>query len=158
MKRVKIDTQLNLDKTLFMKNGWVSDSPFTLKGKKHPDTPAMYVYLCREINMLNDLNSELGTRKRAAWGAFKSIEDVVKRTKNIRLRAHLFNTTVLNVLTYASETWAFRKQDENTISVVERRIKRVMLGITRFTQLKKGIRSSYVTDQKRCRICQGKQS
>ncbi|KAE9417159.1 hypothetical protein Angca_009680, partial [Angiostrongylus cantonensis] len=42
---------------------------------------------------------------RAAWGAFKSIEDVVKRTKNIRLRAHLFDQTVLPTLTYASKTW-----------------------------------------------------
>ncbi|KAK6733259.1 hypothetical protein RB195_017171 [Necator americanus] len=37
-------------------------------------------------------------------GAFKSIEDVLKRSKNIRLRAHLFNATVLPALTYASET------------------------------------------------------
>ncbi|KAE9412762.1 hypothetical protein Angca_007073, partial [Angiostrongylus cantonensis] len=43
--------------------------------------------------------------KRAAWGAFKIIEDVVKRTKNTRLRANLFDVTVLPALTYASETW-----------------------------------------------------
>ncbi|KAK6755049.1 hypothetical protein RB195_013802 [Necator americanus] len=43
----------------------------------------------RKINMMNDLTSELGRNKRTAWGAFKSIEDVVKRTRNIRLRAHL---------------------------------------------------------------------
>ncbi|EPB73332.1 hypothetical protein ANCCEY_07578 [Ancylostoma ceylanicum] len=43
--------------------------------------------------MMNDLAPELGRRKRAAWGAYKSIEDVVKKTNNIKLRAHLFNTT-----------------------------------------------------------------
>ncbi|KAK6737682.1 hypothetical protein RB195_020032 [Necator americanus] len=63
--------------------------------------------------MMNDLIPELGRRRRAAWGAYKSIEDVVKKTRNTRLRAHLFNTTVLPALTYASETWAFRKQEEN---------------------------------------------
>ncbi|EPB72616.1 hypothetical protein ANCCEY_08261 [Ancylostoma ceylanicum] len=42
---------------------------------------------------MNDLAPELGRRKRAAWGAYKSIEDVVKKTNNTRLRAHLFNTT-----------------------------------------------------------------
>ncbi|EYC05152.1 hypothetical protein Y032_0083g1615 [Ancylostoma ceylanicum] len=47
--------------------------------------------------------------------------------KNTRLLAHLFNKTVLPALTYASETWALRRQDENAISVVERSIKRVML-------------------------------
>ncbi|KAK6765214.1 hypothetical protein RB195_025234 [Necator americanus] len=68
--------------------------------------------------MMNDLTSEPGRRKRAAWGAFKSIEDVVKKTKNIRLRAHIFYTIVL-----------------------ERGVERVMLGATRFTRVNEGIRS-----------------
>ncbi|VDO67702.1 unnamed protein product [Heligmosomoides polygyrus] len=48
-----------------------------------------YVYLGREVNMANDLAPELSRRKRAAWGAFKSVEEVVRKTKNVRLRAHL---------------------------------------------------------------------
>ncbi|KAK6729314.1 hypothetical protein RB195_006393 [Necator americanus] len=67
--------------------------------------------------MMNDLTPELDRRRRAAWGAYRSIEDVVKKTRNTRLRAHLFNTTVLPALTYASETWAFRKQEENAVNV-----------------------------------------
>ncbi|KAE9414573.1 hypothetical protein Angca_009261, partial [Angiostrongylus cantonensis] len=66
---------------------------------------------------------------RAAWTAFESIEDVVKRTKNTRLRAHLFDSTVLPALTYASETWSLPAA-------------RTMLGVSRFTQAKDGIRSS----------------
>ncbi|KAE9419685.1 hypothetical protein Angca_005017, partial [Angiostrongylus cantonensis] len=79
---------------------------------------------------------------RAAWGAFKSIEDVVKRTKNTRLRAHLFDSTVLPTLTYASETWSLRKQDERSLSVIQRAVERTMLGVSRFTQVRDGIRSS----------------
>ncbi|KAE9415872.1 hypothetical protein Angca_006950, partial [Angiostrongylus cantonensis] len=78
----------------------------------------------------------------AAWRAFESIGDVVKRTKNTRLRAHLFNSTVLPVLTYASETWSLRKQDERSVSVIERAVERTMLGVSRFTQVKDGSRSS----------------
>ncbi|KAE9418824.1 hypothetical protein Angca_008974, partial [Angiostrongylus cantonensis] len=78
---------------------------------------------------------------RAAWGAFKSIEDVVKRTKNTRLRAHLFDSTVLPALTYASETWSLRKQDERSLSVIERAVERTMLGVSRFTQVRDVIRS-----------------
>ncbi|KAE9414694.1 hypothetical protein Angca_006643, partial [Angiostrongylus cantonensis] len=62
---------------------------------------------------------------RAAWGALKSIEDVVRRTKNTRLRAHLFDSTVIPALTYALESWSLRKQ-----------------GVSRFTQVRDGIRSS----------------
>ncbi|KAE9415637.1 hypothetical protein Angca_007753, partial [Angiostrongylus cantonensis] len=65
---------------------------------------------------------------RAAWRAFKSIEDVVKRTKNTKLRAHLFGSTVLPALTYASETWSL--------------LVRTMLGVSRFTQARGGIQSS----------------
>ncbi|KAK6755981.1 hypothetical protein RB195_014398 [Necator americanus] len=72
-----------------------------------------------------------------------------KRIRNTRLRAHLCNTTVLPVLTYASETWAFCKQEESAISVIEREIEMVMLGVTRFTQVKERFEvHSYVTDRR----------
>ncbi|EYC38674.1 hypothetical protein Y032_0702g1657 [Ancylostoma ceylanicum] len=146
----KIGLQLNLTKTMFMRNGWVPDAPFSLNGTTISECSS-YVYLGREVNMMNDLAPELGRRKRAAWGAYKSIEDVVKKTKNIRLRAHLFNTTVLPALTYASETWALRKQDENAVSVIERSIERVMLGMTRLTQVRARIRSSTLRQQSKIR-------
>ena len=95
------------------------------------------------VNMMNDLTPELSRRKRAAWRAFKSIEDVAMRLKNTRLRAHLFNSMVLPALTYASETWSLRKQDEKALNVTQRVVKRAMLvGVTRITQVREGIRSS----------------
>ncbi|KAK6749193.1 hypothetical protein RB195_001660 [Necator americanus] len=84
-------------------------------------------------------------------GAYKRIEDVVKKTRNNRLRAHLFNTTVLPVSTYASETWAFRKQKENAVSVIERAIEGVMPGVSRFTQVRDGIRSSLLRQRSKIR-------
>ncbi|KAE9419715.1 hypothetical protein Angca_005818, partial [Angiostrongylus cantonensis] len=57
-------------------------------------------------------------------------------------RAHLFEPTVLPPLTYASETWSLRKQDERSLSVVKRAVERTMLGVIRFTQVRDGIRSS----------------
>ncbi|EPB77452.1 hypothetical protein ANCCEY_03435 [Ancylostoma ceylanicum] len=89
-----IGLQLNLTKTMFMRNGWVPNASFSLKGTTISECSS-YVYLGREVNMMNDLAPELGRRKRAAWGAYKSIEDVVKKTKNTRLRAHLFNTMMV---------------------------------------------------------------
>ncbi|KAK6763331.1 hypothetical protein RB195_023872 [Necator americanus] len=86
--------------------------------------------------MMNDLTSELGRRKRAAWGAFKSIEDVVKRAEKILLLVHLFNTTTLPALSYASESWASRKKGENAIKVIEPAIEMPMLEVSRFKQVK----------------------
>ncbi|KAE9414324.1 hypothetical protein Angca_006193, partial [Angiostrongylus cantonensis] len=50
----KIDVRLNLNKTMFMKNGLASFAPFTLNGTNISECPS-YVYLGREINMMNDL-------------------------------------------------------------------------------------------------------
>ncbi|VDO18587.1 unnamed protein product [Heligmosomoides polygyrus] len=136
-----VGPQLNLTNTMFMRNGQVSDAPFSLNGTNISECSS-YVYLGREVNMANDLVPELSRTKRAAWGAFKSVEEVAKKTKNVRLRAHLFDSTVLPALTYASETWAIRKQDEHAISVAQRGIERTMLGVTRLTQVKEGLRSS----------------
>ncbi|KAK6767165.1 hypothetical protein RB195_026461 [Necator americanus] len=139
-----IGLQLNLQKKMFMRNGWVSDAPFT-----NISECTSYVYLGRELNLMNDVTPELDRRRRAPWGAYKSIEDVVKKTRNTRLRDHLFNTTVLLALTYASETWAFRKQEENAVSVIERAIERGMLGVSRFTQVRDGFEVlSYVSDRR----------
>ncbi|KAE9415251.1 hypothetical protein Angca_005119, partial [Angiostrongylus cantonensis] len=82
------------------------------------------------------------SRKKRAWKAFKSIKDVMKRTKHTRLRAHLFDSTVLSALTYASNTWSLRKQDERSLSVIERAVERTMLGVFRFPHVRDGIRSS----------------
>ncbi|VDP29720.1 unnamed protein product [Heligmosomoides polygyrus] len=136
-----VGLQLNLTKTIFMSNGQVSDAPFSLNGANISECSS-YVYLGREVNMANDLAPELSRRKRAAWRAFKSVEEVAKKTKNVRLRAHLFDSTVLPALTYASETWAIRTQDEHAISVAQRVIERTMLGVTRFTQVREGLRCS----------------
>ncbi|VDP53912.1 unnamed protein product, partial [Heligmosomoides polygyrus] len=136
-----IGLQLNLTKTMFMKNGWVSDAPFSLNGTNISECSS-YVYLGREVNIANNLAPELSKRQRAAWGAFKRVEEVVEKTKNVRLRAQLIDSTVLPALTYASETWAIRKQDEHAISVAQRIIERTMLGVTRLTQVREGLRSS----------------
>uniref|UniRef100_A0A7I5E527 Transposase n=1 Tax=Haemonchus contortus TaxID=6289 RepID=A0A7I5E527_HAECO len=69
-------------------------------------------------------------------------QGVVKKTKNIWLRAHLFDTAVLSVLTEASETWTVRKQhNEHAVSVIQSILDEIVLGIFLYTQVQ-GIRSS----------------
>ena len=116
----KVGLQLNLNKTMLMKNELVPDVPFALNGTNISECSS-YVYLGRELNMRNDLVPELRRRKRAAWNAFKSVKEMVKRMKNLQLRTHLFDSTILPALTYASETWALCKQDENANSGIPKR-------------------------------------
>ncbi|XGW34909.1 hypothetical protein V3C99_018731 [Haemonchus contortus] len=64
----KIGLRLSLTKTMLMQNGLVPDAPFMLNETNISECSS-YVYLGREVNMINDLAPELSTRKRAAWGA-----------------------------------------------------------------------------------------
>ncbi|KAK6761670.1 hypothetical protein RB195_022668 [Necator americanus] len=56
------DLQLNLQKTMSVRNGLVSDPSFTLEGTNISKCTS-YVYLGREMNMMNDLTPELGRRR-----------------------------------------------------------------------------------------------
>ncbi|VDP14953.1 unnamed protein product [Heligmosomoides polygyrus] len=67
---------------MIMRNGQVSDAPFSLNGKNVSECSS-YVHLGSEVNAANDSVPELGRRKRAAWGAFKSVEEVQKKKNNV---------------------------------------------------------------------------
>ncbi|VDM64857.1 unnamed protein product [Angiostrongylus costaricensis] len=126
---------------MFMKNGLVSHAPFTFSGTNVSECSS-YVYPGREINLINDVAPELSRRNRVAWRAFKSIGKVVRSSKNARPCAHLFDSTALPALTYASKTWSLRRQDERSFGVIERAGERTLLGVSLVTQVREGIRSS----------------
>ncbi|KAK6727233.1 hypothetical protein RB195_005130 [Necator americanus] len=124
----KIGLQPNLDKTVFMRNGWVFDAPLTLKGANISECSS-YVYLSREINMMNDLQT--GQKKKSGLGSIQEHRGCSEEDQEHPAPCSPITTTVLPALTNASETCVFRKQEENAISVIERGIERVMLGVTR---------------------------
>lgn len=100
----KIDTRLNVTKIMFIKNGMVLIAlSFSLNGMKIPKY-STNINLELEVDMINELASELHRKKRAASGAFRSVVGVVKRTKNILFHAHLSNSTIAPALTYVSES------------------------------------------------------
>ncbi|EPB70136.1 hypothetical protein ANCCEY_10782 [Ancylostoma ceylanicum] len=49
----KIGLQLNLTKTMFMRNEWIPDAPFSLNGTNISECSS-YAYLGRKANMMND--------------------------------------------------------------------------------------------------------
>ncbi|VDO90713.1 unnamed protein product [Heligmosomoides polygyrus] len=71
-----------ITKTMFMRNIRVFDAKFSLNGTNISEC-SNYVYPGRKVNMANGPAPELGRRKRATWTAFKSVEEVVKKSKNV---------------------------------------------------------------------------
>ncbi|KAL6731510.1 hypothetical protein Aduo_002365 [Ancylostoma duodenale] len=89
-----------------------------------------YIYLRRLINMGNDLKPEIIRRRRAAWAAYNTIKPAVSETNNQRLRAELFNSTVIPALCYGSETWTLTKAMETQLRTTQASIERDIVGYT----------------------------
>ncbi|EPB77975.1 hypothetical protein ANCCEY_02961 [Ancylostoma ceylanicum] len=99
----KAGLHLNIAKTKVMRNRFADPSPIRL-GQAILENTDEYVYLGRLINMDNNLRPEIIRRKRAAWAAYNTIKPAVSQMKNSKLKAELFNTTVIPTLCYRSET------------------------------------------------------
>lgn len=72
----------------------------------------------------------------------------MKRAKNIRLCAYLFDSTIISVFTYVSEAWPARTQDEGLLGDIERAVEKSMLGVLRLLQMKGFEILTYVNDRK----------
>ncbi|EYC34231.1 hypothetical protein Y032_0001g315 [Ancylostoma ceylanicum] len=120
---------MNMTKTKVMRSAFSSLQPVLLQGVPLEDV-SEYVYLGRLLNMENDIKPEIAMRERAGWAAYYSIKSVLEDTKDRKLRADLFNSTVLSALCYASETWALTKIAETQLRSTQISLERCMLGLS----------------------------
>ena len=60
-----------------------------------------YIYLGQMITFDHKIDDEIRRRRSAAWLSFKNIDDMLKKTKDVKLRAYLFN--------YGCEVWIMRE-------------------------------------------------
>jgi hypothetical protein len=151
--------RVNRSKTQTMRNRHADDDPVTLDGDNITET-SEYVYLGRRLTMLSDLDGEISRRARAAWTAFNNIGDVLKKLKNPRLRADLFNAAILPALCYASETWAGTKAQYNRLRTVHRALERKLMGYTIRRQRAEGVTSDDLRKRSQLEdpICYAKKS
>ena len=124
-----------------MKNPWCDGDEVKLDGYPITET-STYVYLGRSMNMENDMKEELDRRRRAAWAAFGPLKEVTDQLTDPKLRAHLFDSTVLPALCYAAETWTDTSATSRTLRTTHRALERSLVKIGRLSQRLHGLRSS----------------
>ncbi|KAI1712838.1 putative uncharacterized transposon-derived protein F52C9.6 [Ditylenchus destructor] len=76
------------------------------------------------------MNGEIDRRIKAAWYAYSNTNEVLKKLKDKKLRANIFNTTILAALLYGCETWSLTKTQENRLRTTQRAMERRILGIS----------------------------
>ncbi|CAD6199264.1 unnamed protein product [Caenorhabditis auriculariae] len=110
----KIGLKMNVKKTQWMKNRFCDQGKVTLEGRDLQEVTS-YIYLGREVNMVNDLQAEIGRRKRAGWAAFNSIKEVTSQLKDPKLRAHIFEASIIPAISYGTEVWPDTKKNATAL-------------------------------------------
>ena len=89
-----------------------------------------YNYLGQIIHTEPSHEKEIRRRISLGWAAFNKYGDVMKSKLPVCLKRKVYNQCVLPVLTYGSETWGLTKKIERKLRTAERKMERIMLGIT----------------------------
>ncbi|EYC26848.1 hypothetical protein Y032_0010g998 [Ancylostoma ceylanicum] len=117
----KVGLQLNAKKTKVMRNGFADPSAVRLGQTTLEDTDE---------------------RKRGAWAAYNTIKSAVSEIENQKLRAELFNSTVILALRCGSEVWTLTKVMEAQLKTTQASIEKHMVGYTLRRQRCKGLHNS----------------
>uniref|UniRef100_A0A914UST4 Reverse transcriptase domain-containing protein n=1 Tax=Plectus sambesii TaxID=2011161 RepID=A0A914UST4_9BILA len=124
-----VGLRMNRAKTKWMRNQHADADSIKINDEALEEVSS-YVYLGQELTMNHDISRELARRRKAAWVSFASIREPATSTSDAKLRAHLFNSTVLPALIYGSETWSLTKKDAEKLAVTERAMERRLLKIS----------------------------
>ena len=87
-----------------------------------------YVYLCKKCWAFLP-----GIKMRIAlgWSAFSQVANIMKSSNaSMKIKRKIHNEYMLPVMVYGSETWALNKAHMELLSVAQRKMERIMLGIT----------------------------
>lgn len=123
-----VGLRINRAKTQAMKNNYCGEAKMTLENTEITFTDK-YVYLGQQITADHKIDGEIRRRRSAAWNSFNNIREVLKKTTDVKIRAQLFNSTVLPALNYGSETWTMRESEKQKLTATQRAMERRIIGV-----------------------------
>ena len=125
-----VSLSMNLSKTKVMLNESATTSTVAVDGNTIEKVDR-YVYLVKTVTQAGDLLPEIKRRISLGWAAFSKVANIMKSRKaSINGKRKVHNEYVLPVMVYGSETWALKKAHMELLSVAQRKMERIMLGIT----------------------------
>ena len=120
---------MNLNKTKVMLNETYITSTVTVDGNVIENVDR-YVYLGKTVTQAGDLLPEIKRRIALGWAAFSKVANTMKiRKASMKMKRNVHNEYVLPVMVYGNETWAPKKAHMELLSVAQRRMERIMLGM-----------------------------
>ena len=124
-----VDLSMNLSKTNVMLNETTITSTVTVDGNVIENVDR-YVYLGKTLTQAGDLLPEIKRRIALGRAAFSKVAYIMKcRKARMKIKKKIHNKYVLPVMVYGCETWALKKAHMELLSVAQRKMERIMLGI-----------------------------
>jgi hypothetical protein len=125
---VQVGLRINHAKTQSIKNAQCTTDRIPLYGGTILFI-SKYTKLGQTIPHDHTVDVGIRLRSNAAWLVLENIEDVLQKTKSIKVRAHLLNSTSLLVLNYERVVCALRENEKEKLLNIQRTMERQMLGI-----------------------------
>ena len=124
-----IGLKINIDKTKVMCNKFALKNNIKLDDVifEHVES---YIYFGQKLTIDKDQWDEVNRRVQLGWNTFARLNDVFRSNLPICLKRKVMNQCVLPVLTYGSETWTLTNRMATKLKVTQRKMERIMLGIT----------------------------
>ena len=134
---------MHLGKTKVMFNKNTTKDQIKVSGKEIEEVEN-YIYLGKMVTSNGDIMPEIKRRITLGWAAFSKVYDLMRSKKtSIEIKRRIFNEYILPVMTYGSETWSLNEIATNKLAVAQRKMERIMLGIT----LKDKKRNTWIRQQ-----------
>ena len=125
-----VGLNMHLGKPKIMLNNHTEKATVEVDGKAIEEVEK-YVYLGKTVSRDGDLMSEIKRRITLGWAAFNKVDNIMRSRKaSMQIKKKVFNEYVLPVMTYGSETWALTTAQMDALAVAQRKVERIMLGIT----------------------------
>ena len=127
-----VGLNMHLGKTKIMLNNHTEKVTVEVDGKAIEEVEK-YVYLGKTVSRDGDLMQEIKRRITLGWAAFNKVDNIMRSRKaSMQIKKKVFNEYVLPVMTYGSETWALTTAQMDALAVAQRKMERIMPGITRY--------------------------
>lgn len=88
-----------------------------------------YVYLGQVISFNDSSNKEILRRISLGWKKYWSLKFIMKGNYEMQLKKLIFDSCVLPVVLYGSQTWSLTKAQANKVNIWQRAIERSVLKI-----------------------------
>ncbi|KAG6440870.1 hypothetical protein O3G_MSEX001526 [Manduca sexta] len=126
----QVGLKMNMDKTKIMSNVHVVPTPIEVGGSTL-EVVDEYVYLGQVVRLgRSNFEREVNRRIQLGWAAFGKLRNVFSSKIPQCLKSKVFNSCVLPVITYGTETWPLTVGLIRRLKVTQRAMERAMLGIS----------------------------